>query len=181
MDRESRTQRCHTNAGRSGVACGSVSAMSRRALLAVRTPYNKKGEVRPVRQRRVHRRVWQDARGRFQSDGEWGSFVRFKTHDAGNGYDTVEWAAKQSGSTGRVATFGLRQILGHHERRRRAENVRIEWTPVRPTETLQSCNGPGSPSLTSWQHQASVHSIKLSGTCCNGCCVFVVCWHSQSW
>ena len=63
--------------------------------------------------------VCQDARGRFQSDGQWGPFVRFKTHDAGDGYDTVEWAAKLSGSTGKVVTFGLRQILGHHERRQR--------------------------------------------------------------
>ena len=91
-------------------------------MLAMRTPYNKKGEVRPVRQRRVHRRVWQDARGHFQFDGQWGPFVRYKTHDAGNRYDMVEWAAKQRGSTGRVAMFGLRQILGYHERRQRGRS-----------------------------------------------------------
>jgi putative CocE/NonD family hydrolase len=51
--------------------------------------------------------VTQDARGRYASDGQWESFVRFDTHDAEDGYDTVEWAAKKlSGSNGKVGTFG---------------------------------------------------------------------------
>jgi predicted acyl esterase len=32
--------------------------------------------------------------------------VRFETHDAEDGYDTVEWAAKFPGSNGKVGTFG---------------------------------------------------------------------------
>ena len=47
-----------------------------------------------------------DARGRYASEGQWESFVRFHTHDAVDGYDTVEWAAKLPGSTGKVGTFG---------------------------------------------------------------------------
>jgi putative CocE/NonD family hydrolase len=50
--------------------------------------------------------VCQDARGRFGSDGQWESFVSFDTHDGRDGYDTVEWAAKLPGSTGKVGTFG---------------------------------------------------------------------------
>ena len=47
--------------------------------------------------------IVQDVRGRFASDGEWEPFV----HEASDGYDTVEWAARLAGSTGRVGMFGL--------------------------------------------------------------------------
>jgi putative CocE/NonD family hydrolase len=46
--------------------------------------------------------VVQDCRGRFDSDGEW-TYVHA---DVDDGYDTVEWAAAQSWSNGKVATFG---------------------------------------------------------------------------
>jgi len=75
-------------------------------VLVMRTPYSKKG-------RRFNRYVQagyivvcQDARGRYESDGQWESFVRFETHDAEDGYDTVEWAARLPGSNGTVGTFG---------------------------------------------------------------------------
>jgi putative CocE/NonD family hydrolase len=44
----------------------------------------------------------QDCRGRFDSDGEW-TYVHA---DVDDGYDTIEWAAAQPWSNGRVATFG---------------------------------------------------------------------------
>ncbi|MBO0729057.1 MAG: CocE/NonD family hydrolase [Acidimicrobiaceae bacterium] len=46
--------------------------------------------------------VLQDCRGRFSSEGEWG-YVRCEVAD---GYDTVEWAAAQPWSNGRVGMFG---------------------------------------------------------------------------
>ena len=46
--------------------------------------------------------VLQDNRGRFASDGEWDPF-RFERQD---GYDTVEWAARLPGSSGRVGMYG---------------------------------------------------------------------------
>jgi uncharacterized protein len=46
--------------------------------------------------------VIQDVRGRFRSDGEW---VVFK-HEANDGYDTVEWAARLPGAAGNVGMFG---------------------------------------------------------------------------
>jgi uncharacterized protein len=46
--------------------------------------------------------VLQDCRGRFGSEGEWG-YVRCEVDD---GYDTVEWAAAQPWSNGRVGMFG---------------------------------------------------------------------------
>ncbi len=75
-------------------------------VLVMRTPYNKKGRRFDAFVKAGYIVVCQDARGRFQSDGQWESFLRFKTHDGEDGYDTVEWAAKLPGSTGRVGTFG---------------------------------------------------------------------------
>jgi putative CocE/NonD family hydrolase len=75
-------------------------------VLVSRTPYNKKGRRFDRYVRAGYIVVCQDARGRFQSDGKWESFVRFNTHDAVDGYDTVEWAARLKGSNGKVGTFG---------------------------------------------------------------------------
>lgn len=46
--------------------------------------------------------VVQDPRGRFKSEGEWVPFV----NEAADGYDTVEWAADQAWSNGRVGMYG---------------------------------------------------------------------------
>ena len=46
--------------------------------------------------------VLQDCRGRFGSEGEW-TYVQSEVND---GYDTVEWAAAQPWSNGRVGVFG---------------------------------------------------------------------------
>ena len=75
-------------------------------VLVERTPYGKrKGGVDQF-VKAGYIVVAQDARGRYDSDGKWESFLRFKTHDAEDGYDTVEWAAKLPGSNGKVGTFG---------------------------------------------------------------------------
>jgi uncharacterized protein len=47
--------------------------------------------------------VIQDVRGRYESEGE---FVPYQ-NEGKDGYDTIEWAAKQGWSDGRVGTFGL--------------------------------------------------------------------------
>ncbi len=52
--------------------------------------------------------VLQDCRGRFGSEGEWG-YVSCEVDD---GYDTVEWAAAQPWSNGRVGMFGA-SYMGH--------------------------------------------------------------------
>ena len=46
--------------------------------------------------------VFQDVRGRHESDGRWEPFV----DDEKDGYDTIEWAAKQRWSDGKVAMQG---------------------------------------------------------------------------
>lgn len=75
-------------------------------VLVMRTPYGKRtgGMDRYVKAGYIV--VSQDARGRYDSGGRWESFLRFETHDAEDGYDTVEWAAKLPNSDGKVGTFG---------------------------------------------------------------------------
>ena len=47
--------------------------------------------------------VIEDVRGRYASDGE---FVPYQ-NEGKDGYDTIEWAAKQAWSDGNMGTFGL--------------------------------------------------------------------------
>ena len=46
--------------------------------------------------------VVQDVRGRYDSEGEWYPFA----NEADDGHDTIEWAAKQPWSNGKVGTIG---------------------------------------------------------------------------
>jgi putative CocE/NonD family hydrolase len=76
--------------------------------LVYRTPYNKESALKEhtTFERAVARGyavVVQDVRGRYASDGEFNAY-RNEGHD---GYDTIEWAAKQPWSDGNVGTFGL--------------------------------------------------------------------------
>src|SRR5918912_573976 len=48
----------------------------------------------------------QDVRGRFRSDGEWLAF----RHEADDGYDSVEWAARLPGSNGNGGMYGLSSL-----------------------------------------------------------------------
>src|SRR5262249_27068641 len=75
-------------------------------VLVLRTPYGKHGLKIVNYAKAGYIVVGQDARGRYKSDGTFESFVRAETHDAEDGYDTVEWAAKLPGSNGKVGTFG---------------------------------------------------------------------------
>src|SRR5690606_1987212 len=47
--------------------------------------------------------ILQDVRGRFASDGEFYPFI----HEAQDGYESVEWAAKLPYSNGKVGLFGM--------------------------------------------------------------------------
>jgi putative CocE/NonD family hydrolase len=58
--------------------------------------------------------VCQDIRGGGESEGKWESWLRFRKHDAEDGYDTVEWAAELPGSNGKVGTFGV-SALAHQQ------------------------------------------------------------------
>lgn len=73
-------------------------------VILQRTPYKK--EMLELQAKYYARRGYvfaaQDVRGRFASQGNWEPFV----HEGDDGYDTVEWLATQSWSTGKVGMLG---------------------------------------------------------------------------
>jgi putative CocE/NonD family hydrolase len=76
--------------------------------LVFRTPYGKHSAERSdgVHLKAVERGyavVIQDVRGRYASDG---TFEPYR-HEGADGYDTIEWAAAQPWSDGRIGTYGL--------------------------------------------------------------------------
>ena len=83
-------------------------SQGRAPTLVYRTPYGKRDALdedttftRAVE--RGYAVVVQDVRGRYASDGEFRPYE----HEGRDGYDTIEWAARQPWSNGRVGTFGL--------------------------------------------------------------------------
>jgi putative CocE/NonD family hydrolase len=77
-------------------------------VLVYRTPYGKDDALREYTTfqhalERGYAVVVQDVRGRYASDGEFAPYQ----NEARDGYDTIEWAASQPWSNGRVGTFGL--------------------------------------------------------------------------
>jgi putative CocE/NonD family hydrolase len=81
-------------------------------VLVVRTPYGVQRDGMHESKIRFAQRgyavVVQDTRGRYQSEGTWEPF----RHEAEDGHDTIQWAAQQPWSTGKVATEGG-SYLGH--------------------------------------------------------------------
>ncbi len=74
------------------------------ACVLSRTPYNKNG-LRGIAgefTKRGYAFVAQDCRGKHKSRGEYRPFF----DDGRDGFDTVEWAARQGWSNGRVGVFG---------------------------------------------------------------------------
>ena len=90
------------------------SRAGRFPTLVVRTPYGVQREAVGVHDRMItlarmgYAVVNTDVRGRYESEGTWDPFRA----EAKDGYDVVEWAAKQPWSTGKVATQGG-SYLGH--------------------------------------------------------------------
>ena len=77
-------------------------------VLVYRTPYGKhfaRAEYRTFEHavERGYAVVIQDVRGRYKSGGEFRPYE----NEGRDGYDTIEWAAKQPWSNGTIGTFGL--------------------------------------------------------------------------
>ena len=84
------------------------SATGRFPTLVYRTPYGKQfalkeGSTFEKAVARGYAVVIQDVRGRYASDGDFSPYQ----NEGRDGYDTIEWAARQSWSDGNVGTFGL--------------------------------------------------------------------------
>lgn len=75
-------------------------------VLIVRTPYGKQRdgihETKIQFAQRGYAVLAQDTRGRYESEGKWDPF----RNEAQDGYDTVEWAARQPWSNGKVGMEG---------------------------------------------------------------------------
>jgi predicted acyl esterase len=71
----------------------------------IRTPYGKQTQAMGHEKwtSRGYALVVQDCRGRFKSEGEYRPFF----DDAVDGYDTVEWVARQPWSNGKVGMYGV--------------------------------------------------------------------------
>ena len=85
-------------------------APGRLPVLVYRTPYGKDEILESGSEPTIGRAaragyavVVQDVRGRYRSDGEFRPYQQ----EGKDGYDTIEWAAAQPWSNGRVGTFGL--------------------------------------------------------------------------
>jgi uncharacterized protein len=70
------------------------------------TPYNKSGQAARAKRfaARGYAVVNVDSRGRFRSGGDWDPFSPLHKSD---GYDLVEWVARQPWCSGSVGTYGL--------------------------------------------------------------------------
>lgn len=77
-------------------------------VLLTRLPYDKNGRFTPIDlfaeyyMSRGYRVVAQDVRGKFRSEGERQIFA----NEADDGYDTIEWVARQQWCDGNVAMWG---------------------------------------------------------------------------
>ncbi len=113
-------------------------------VLVVRTPYGKQREG--IHQglidfaERGYAVLVQDVRGRFESDGQWDPF----RNEAKDGYDTVEWAAVQPWSNGKVGMEGG-SYLG---------NVQWQAAAQSPPPLVATFPSLASPSLyhNTWYH-----------------------------
>ncbi|MFN8354554.1 MAG: CocE/NonD family hydrolase [Spirosomataceae bacterium] len=74
-------------------------------VLLCRSPYDliAQDELSKRLTRKGYILVLNYVRGRFASEGTWG----LMTHDSEDGYDIVEWIARQEWSSGKVGTFGV--------------------------------------------------------------------------
>jgi putative CocE/NonD family hydrolase len=77
-------------------------------VLVYRTPYGKNAAAQDYRihtaaVQRGYAVVLQDVRGRYESDGVFDPYAQ----EGRDGFDTIEWAARQPWSNGKVGTFGL--------------------------------------------------------------------------
>ncbi len=84
-----------------------TGAGARFPVIVLRTPYNKdtyRGSTIPAEffAGQGYAVVSQDVRGKWNSEGEYA----VQSHDRVDGYDTIEWAARQPWSTGKIGTFG---------------------------------------------------------------------------
>lgn len=123
-------------------------------VIVERTPYNKSDCHDSAAQyyaRRGYVVVIEDERGRYNSDGE---YYWWRDHGWGahqDGYDTIEWAATQPWSNGKVGTMGL--SMGCHNQYMTA--------PTRPPhlEAMFCADAAGNPYKDLFYQGGALHMI----------------------
>lgn len=107
--------------------------------LLTRTPYNKEGSAGEGRYyaARGYNLVANDVRGRYASEGRW----RLIADDPNDGYDVVEWIAKQEWSDGKVGTFGTSYPGGTQHAL--AEMNPPHLTTMIPIDSVSNCGVSG--------------------------------------
>jgi putative CocE/NonD family hydrolase len=134
-------------------------APGRYPVILTRTPYNRNGEglLRAARYfvSKGFVYVAQDVRGRGDSGGDW---VPYR-HEGRDGYDTIEWCARQSWSTGKVGTIGqsytgYNQWMAAVEQPPHLAAMIVLATMTDPMGDVW-ISGPGglpTPTMISWYH-----------------------------
>lgn len=119
-------------------------------VLVVRTPYNKAGLARSGAwfAQRGYVVVAQDCRGRFRSEGDFYAFL----NEGLDGYDTIEWAAAQPWSTGKVGTFGGSYLAWdqHHAAMYRPPHLEAMFAIVGGSNFYQDYAFPGGAPNLGW-------------------------------
>jgi putative CocE/NonD family hydrolase len=107
--------------------------------LLTRTPYDKTGAEADARYyaARGYNVVANDVRGRYASEGTW----RLIVDDPSDGYDVVEWVARQPWSDGTVGTFGTSYPGGTQHAL--AETNPPHLTAMVPVDALSNCGVAG--------------------------------------
>jgi putative CocE/NonD family hydrolase len=142
-------------------------ADGRYPVILLRTPYLKSGRNSTEQGRAAVARgyvyIAMDVRGRGESQGD---FMPYQ-HDGKDGYDAIEWAARQPWSTGKVGTIGKSYDAG------------VEWLAAiqQPPHlvamvSLATVGDPGTdifntgptgvptPTMISWYHLVAGHGIQ---------------------
>lgn len=124
---------------------GRIDSSNGFPTLVCRTPYDKSRESDVERYRGLANHgyavVVQDKRGRWESEGLYRPMYGSEFDDPEDGYDTVEWAAEQSWSNGKVGTFGYSYPSW------------AQWmlAPLMPPHLVTMFTGGMGPKTTDWE------------------------------
>jgi putative CocE/NonD family hydrolase len=120
-------------------ARAGMPASGRFPAILTRTPYNKDGSDREGRYygERGYVVVANDVRGRYASEGNW----RLIADDPQDGFEVVEWIARQDWSNGKVGTFGTSYPGGTQHAL--AETNPPHLTAMVPIDALSNCGVSG--------------------------------------
>jgi predicted acyl esterase len=114
-------------------------------VILTRTPYGKDTMYGPQAHKQFldqgYARVAQDVRGKFKSEGKYAAFI----NDMEDGYDTIEWIAKQPWSNGKVGMYGpsAMGITQNEAALANPPHLVAAFVQVAPSSRFRYSNNPG--------------------------------------